>query len=117
MYRSERELPEADLALMRRIDELHLEYPFLGSRQLRDSLRLEGHRIGRKRVRRPMQHPAYVGALRPPIESAPFTSHSPHRPGVNQRETKVAFWKCIAERLPSDAAASACNVSQPLGPR
>jgi putative transposase len=55
VYRPQPELPEADLALMRRIDELHLEYPFLGSRQLRDCLRLEGHQIGRKRVRRLMR--------------------------------------------------------------
>ncbi|EQD74799.1 integrase catalytic region, partial [mine drainage metagenome] len=43
--------------------------------------------------------------------------HSPGRPGVNQRETKQAFWKCIAEGMPSEAAALACKVSQPLGPR
>ncbi len=42
--------PEADLALMRRIDALHLEHPFAGSRMLRDMLRLAGHEIGRKRV-------------------------------------------------------------------
>src|SRR5213079_3429839 len=41
---------EADLALMRRIDELHLELPFAGSRMLRDLLRREGHQIGRKHV-------------------------------------------------------------------
>lgn len=41
---------EADLALMRRIDALHLEHPFAGSRMLRDMLRLAGHEIGRKRV-------------------------------------------------------------------
>ena len=46
----------ADLALMRRIDELHLELPFAGSRLLRDLLRGEGHVIGRKRVRRLMRH-------------------------------------------------------------
>jgi putative transposase len=39
-----------DLALMRRIDELHLKHPFAGARMLRDLLRQEGHRIGRKRV-------------------------------------------------------------------
>jgi len=32
-------VPEADLALMRRIDELHLKWPFLGSRRIRDLLR------------------------------------------------------------------------------
>jgi putative transposase len=42
--------PEAVLALMRRIDELHLEHPFAGSRMLRDMLRREGHEIGRKHV-------------------------------------------------------------------
>ena len=41
---------EADLALMRRIDELHLQWPFLGSRMLRNMLRLEGIAIGRKHV-------------------------------------------------------------------
>jgi putative transposase len=45
----------ADLALMRRIDELHLELPFAGSRLLRDLLNQEGHSIGRKRVRRLMR--------------------------------------------------------------
>jgi putative transposase len=39
-----------DLALMRRIDELHLEYPFAGARMLRDMLRREDRRIGRKHV-------------------------------------------------------------------
>ena len=34
-------------ALMHRIDELHLEQPFAGSRMLRDMLRIEGHLIGR----------------------------------------------------------------------
>jgi putative transposase len=42
--------PESELALMRRIDEMHLEYPFAGARMLRDLLRHEGYRIGRKRV-------------------------------------------------------------------
>ena len=42
--------PEAELALMRRIDELHLEHPFAGARMLRDLLRREGHPIGRKHV-------------------------------------------------------------------
>jgi putative transposase len=40
----------ADLALMRRIDELHLEFPFAGSRLLRDLLAAEGSKIGRRHV-------------------------------------------------------------------
>ena len=41
---------DAELALMRRIDELHLEHPFAGSRMLRDLLRLEGIEVGRRHV-------------------------------------------------------------------
>ena len=42
---------------------------------------------------------------------------SPGRPGVNQRETKQAFWARIAAGASSEDAALACGVSQPLGPR
>jgi putative transposase len=41
---------DADLTLMRRIDELHLEHPFAGSRMLRDLLNREGFGVGRKHV-------------------------------------------------------------------
>ena len=41
---------EADLMLMRRIDELHLKRPFLGARRLRDLLNTEGFEVGRKHV-------------------------------------------------------------------
>ncbi|MBK8478319.1 MAG: transposase [Opitutaceae bacterium] len=46
--------PESDknLQLMRLIDETYLEYPFFGSRQMRNWLRLRGHRVNRKRVQR-----------------------------------------------------------------
>jgi putative transposase len=41
----------ADLALMRRIDELHLEHPFMGARMLRDQLVRQGIGVGRRHVR------------------------------------------------------------------
>jgi putative transposase len=50
VYYAPRPVPEADLALMRRIDELHLEYPFAGARTLRDLLRVEGFEAGRKHI-------------------------------------------------------------------
>ena len=40
----------ADLALMRRLDELHLDYPFLGARRLADMLQREGLTVGRQHV-------------------------------------------------------------------
>ena len=42
--------PPSDLALMRRIDELHLEHPFAGSRMLRGLLNREGYPVGHKHV-------------------------------------------------------------------
>jgi len=45
----------ADLALMRRLDELHLEHPFMGARMLRRHLHREGIRVGRRHVRTLMQ--------------------------------------------------------------
>jgi putative transposase len=50
VYYLPRPTGSADLALMRRLDELHLEHPFAGSRMLRDLLKAEGHFIGRKHV-------------------------------------------------------------------
>lgn len=44
-----------DLALMRLVDEIHLRWPFYGSRRLRDELEAQGHTIGRKRVQRLMR--------------------------------------------------------------
>jgi putative transposase len=43
-----------DLALMREIDRLHLEYPFAGARMLRDMLNRAGYRVGRRHVARLM---------------------------------------------------------------
>jgi len=44
-----------DLAVMRRIDELHLELPFYGSRRMTFELNKEGRGLNRKRVRRLMR--------------------------------------------------------------
>jgi putative transposase len=45
------EVPQPDLELMKRIDKLHLEWPFAGSRMMRGFLRQEGYEIGRRHVR------------------------------------------------------------------
>ena len=50
VYYVPRGVSERDLALMRRIDELHLEHPFAGSRMLRDLLKQQGSEVGRKHV-------------------------------------------------------------------
>jgi len=50
VYYVPRPVPEVDLALQRRIDALHLEHPFAGSRLLKKLLRAEGYEVGRKHV-------------------------------------------------------------------
>src|SRR3954470_2669592 len=50
VYYLPRPVLAADLAIMRRMDELHLEFPFAGSRMLRDLLKQEGIDIGRRHV-------------------------------------------------------------------
>jgi putative transposase len=46
---------ERDLEIMREIDRLHMDYPYMGARMLRDTLRLAGYRIGRRHVARLMR--------------------------------------------------------------
>ena len=50
VYYLPRPVSDADLALMRRLDELHLEHPFMGARMLRDQLWREGTEVGRRHV-------------------------------------------------------------------
>src|SRR5215211_8021622 len=50
LYYEPRPVPAGELAIMRRIDALHLDHPFAGSRMRRDLLRGEGVVIGRERV-------------------------------------------------------------------
>jgi putative transposase len=65
----------ADLAIMRRMDELHLEYPFAGSRMLRDLLRQEGVKIGRAHVITLMRKMAIEAIYRRPNTSKPAPGH------------------------------------------
>jgi putative transposase len=62
---------EADLTLMRRIDELHLRWPFLGSRRLRDLLQTEGFPVGRKHVAALMRKMGIATLYRKPKTSTP----------------------------------------------
>jgi putative transposase len=50
LYYQPKPVSQADLALMRRIDELHLKYPFLGARRLARMLQREGVKVGRTHV-------------------------------------------------------------------
>jgi len=65
----------ADLALMRQIDELHLQYPFAGSRMLRDILQLNGVAIGRKHVSTLMRRMGIEAIYQRPRTTTPHPGH------------------------------------------
>jgi putative transposase len=75
LYYSACPVPPAELAIMRRIDELHLDYPFAGSRMLRDLLRGEGIMVGRDQVTTMMRRMAIEAVYRRPHTSKPADGH------------------------------------------
>jgi putative transposase len=64
-------VPESGLALVSRIDELHLRRPFPGARRLRDLLNTEGFDAGRKHVATPMRRVGISALYRKPKSSMP----------------------------------------------
>ena len=75
-YYLPRETSMVDLALMRRIDELHLDYPFAGSRMLQGLLIAEGYHVGRLHVRTLMKKMGIEAIYRRPDTSKPAPGHT-----------------------------------------
>ena len=75
LYYQAQPVSAADLAVMRRIDELHLEYPFAGSRMLQGFLVREGFVIGRLHVRTLMKRMGIEAIYRRPNTSKPAPGH------------------------------------------
>ena len=75
VYYKPRPVSEADLWLMRRIDELHLNHPFAGSRMLRDLLRQQGLEVGRRHVKTLMRKMGIEAIYRKPNTSKPAPGH------------------------------------------
>jgi len=92
LYYEPRPVPAADLAAMRRIDELHLDHPFAGSRMMRDLLRGEGVAIGRERVASMMAADGHRGAVSP------------------AQRLHARTW---AQDLPVSAAGPGCRAAEP----
>ena len=79
LYDTARPVTPADLAVMRRIDELHLDDPFAGSWMLRDLLRGEGVVIGRDRVVSLMRRRRIAAIYRRPNTSKSSPGHKIYR--------------------------------------
>jgi putative transposase len=75
VYYLPRPVPTADLAIMRRLDRLHLESPFAGSRMLRGLLAAEGCKVGRRHVKTLMRRMGIEALYRRPRTTKPEPGH------------------------------------------
>lgn len=75
LYYTPREVSAADLALMQQIDRLHLEFPFAGSRMLRDLLRQDGGSVGRRHVVTLMRKMCIEALYQRPRTTKPHPGH------------------------------------------
>jgi putative transposase len=75
VYRPKSATATDDLALMRRIDELHLKLPFYGSRRMMFELNKDGPKVNRKHVQRLMRLMGIVALVPRPGTSKPAPGH------------------------------------------
>ena len=75
VYYLPRPVPKTELSIMHRLDRLHLEYPFAGSRMLRGLLAAEGCKIGRRHVRTLMRRMGIEALYRRPRTTMPESGH------------------------------------------
>ena len=103
VYYLPRPVPDADLAIMRRLDRLHLEFPFAGSRMLRGLLAAEGCKIGRRHVKTLMQRMGIEALYRRPRTTKPEPGHKiyPYLLRGMQRSrdrTRCGRWTSVCRR-------------------
>ena len=75
VYYLPRPVSEADLAIMRRLDRLHLEFPFAGARMLQGLLSADGCKIGRRHVKTLMRRMGIEALYRRPRTTKPEPGH------------------------------------------
>jgi putative transposase len=75
VYYEPRPISDEDLWLMRRLDELHLNYPFAGSRMLRGLLWQQGLEVGRRHIKTLMRRMGIEAIYRQPNTSKPAPGH------------------------------------------
>jgi putative transposase len=102
VYYTPRPVPEKDLQLMRRIDELHLQYPCYGARKLAVALRREGHDVGRLHVTTLMRRMGIETHYRKPRTSIPARTAAiyPYRLEGLAIDRPNQVWSCDSRYLP-----------------
>src|SRR5882762_8908023 len=96
VYYLPRLVSSADLEIMQRLDRLHLEYPFAGSRMLRGLLALQGCKVGRRHVKTLMRRMGIEALYRRPHHQARAWPQDPSvsaaRPGDYAFQTRSGPW-------------------------
>src|SRR6202166_2881817 len=75
VYYLPRPVSAADLAIMRQLDELHLEFPFAGARMLRGLLAARGSKTGRRHIKTLMKRMGIEALYRRPRTTKPEPGH------------------------------------------
>lgn len=120
VYYLPRPTPATDLAQMRRIDELHVAYPFAGSRMLQALLKRDGDEVGRWHVatQGAARHTIETTAARLEIRSSPSRRRDPLRQGILP-PTKCAAAKATSspprKRSQARKAIAQCSPPNLLG--
>jgi putative transposase len=78
VYYLPRPVSDTDLAIMHRLDRLHLEFPFAGSRMLRGLLASDGCKIGPRHVKTLMRRMGIEALYRRPRTTKPEPGHKIH---------------------------------------
>ncbi len=102
VYYNPRPVSDADLQIMRRIDEPHLEHPFMGARMPRDMLNREGVLIGRRHVATLMRRMGIEAIYRRPNASKPAPGHKiyPYLPRGLKIEKPNHVWAMDITYIP-----------------
>ena len=118
VYYTPQPLVAATLALMRQLDELHLQHPFAGSRMLRDLLRLQGVNVGRKHVATLMRRMGIAALYQGPRTTQPHPGHAVFPYLLRTREI-TAPNQVWAMDIPTSRCAGASSTWWPCstGPR
>ena len=98
VYYLPRPVPDADLAIMQRLDRLHLEFPFAGSRMLRGLLALQGVKIGRRHVKTLTRRMGIEALYRRPRRTKPEPGHKiyPYLCAVQRSRDRTKFGRWIS---------------------
>ena len=95
VYYLPRPVSASDLEVMRRLDRLHLQFPFAGSRMLRGLLAAEGCKIGRRHVKTLMKRMGIQALYRRPRMTKPEPGHRLNNEGYARTSCRKFSWNLV----------------------